>query len=64
MNVPPTVGMVLSRSSDPAATLLRLGTELCLEDLHDLIEVQLIDQHNARVVERIEEERRRDAERH
>lgn len=60
MNVPPTIGAVLSRSSEPATTLLRLSTVLNLEDLHDLIEVQLIDQHNQRVVDRIEEERRRD----
>lgn len=60
MNVPPTIGTVLSRSSEPATTLLRLATVLSLEDLHDLIEVQLIDQHNQRVVDRIERERDRD----
>lgn len=63
MNVPPTIGTILSRSSEPATTLLRLATVLSLEDLHDLIEVQLVDQHNQRVVDRIEEERRRNAER-
>ena len=48
MNVPPTIGFVLSFDK---SLIGPLSTTLGLEDLHDLIEVITVDAHNARVVE-------------
>jgi hypothetical protein len=59
VNVPPTIGMVLSASESRAETLHMLQTTLGLEDLHDLIEVQLVDSHNARAISKIDAARRR-----
>ena len=43
MNLPPLLGMVVSSR---LATLGELQTVYCLEDLHDLVEVVLVDLHN------------------
>ena len=58
-NVPPTIGMVLSRNP---ALIGPLSESLGVEDLHDLIEVMLVDMHNARVVARIDAAKRRPEE--
>ena len=34
-----------------------LSTDLGIEDLHDMIEVILVDAHNTRAIQRIEEEK-------
>ena len=59
VNVPPLIGMALSRSKEPAGTLHALQTTLSIEDLHDLLEVALVDAHNARIIDRINTERTR-----
>lgn len=46
--------MVLSK--DPAL-IVPLSTCLGVEDLHDMIEVMLIDAHNERQIHRIEEQK-------
>lgn len=51
-NVPATIGMVLSK--DPAL-IVQLSTCLSVEDLHDMIEVLLVDAHNERQIRLIEE---------
>lgn len=55
-NVPATIGMVLSRNP---VLIGPLSESLGVEDLHDLIEVMLVDMHNARVVARIDAANRR-----
>lgn len=47
MNVPPTIGMVVSCGK---ATLAELSTTLGLEDLRDLLEIIAVDAHNARII--------------
>lgn len=49
--------MVLSK--DPAL-LVPLSTSLGIEDLHDIIEVMMVDAHNERQISLIEERKRRD----
>jgi len=44
-NVPATVGIVVSKR---LATLHELQTVYGLEDLYDLLEIAVIDDHNAR----------------
>lgn len=53
MNVPPTIGMVVSSGK---ATLADLGTVLSIEDLHDLMEIITVDNHNMEVMRKIAEE--------
>lgn len=53
MNVPPTIGMVVSSGK---ATLVELGTVLNIEDLHDLMEVISVDNHNAEVMRKLAED--------
>ena len=60
MNVPPIIGMVLSRDSSPTMALERLNTILSVEDVHDIIEVILIDGANNRILQKIEDSRRRE----
>lgn len=52
VNVPASIGMAIS--ADPMLLGL-LTTTLSLEDLHDIIEVRLIDAHNRRVVRKARE---------
>lgn len=47
MNVPPTIGMVVSSGK---ATLAELSSVYGLEDLYDLIEIISIDSHNQRIM--------------
>lgn len=56
MNVPPTIGMVISHDKALAAPL---STVLGLEDLHDIIEVILVDAHNRRLIEKKREQEER-----
>lgn len=49
MNVPATIGIVISSGK---ATLAELSTILSVEDIHDILEVLAIDAHNARVREK------------
>lgn len=53
VNVPPTIGMVVSSGK---ATLADLGTVLSIEDLHDLMEIITVDNHNMEVMRKIAEE--------
>lgn len=56
MNVPPTIGMVVSTGK---ATMAELATVLSLEDLWDLMEIILVDNHNRELIaERTRKERR------
>ena len=48
-NVPRTIGMVVSHKM---ATLNELQTVYGLEDVYDMIEVILVDNHNQQVIER------------
>jgi hypothetical protein len=43
VNVPPTIGMVVSTGK---ATMAELSTVLSVEDLWDLMEIILVDNHN------------------
>lgn len=54
MNIPPTIGMVVSHGK---ASLVELSTVLNLEDLHDLMEVIVVDNHNAAVLHKLEEDK-------
>lgn len=47
MNVPPKIGMVLSRAPQ---LLPALCTTINLEGLEDLLEVMRVDAHNERVI--------------
>ena len=59
MNVPPIIGMVLSRSQNPVEALRLLQTVMTVEDVHNLVEVILTDMHNDRVSAIMEAARRR-----
>lgn len=50
-NVPRTIGTVLSHG---AATLAELQTVYGLEDLYDLLEIILVDNHNEMVLSKVE----------
>jgi hypothetical protein len=54
VNVPPLLGMVLSSCPALAGPL---GTDLGLEDLHDIVEVRRVDAHNARVIRKAREDK-------
>ena len=47
MNVPRAVAIIVSSGH---ASLTELSTTLGLEDLHDLMEIVVIDSHNDRVI--------------
>lgn len=49
MNVPPSVAMAISANP---MLIEPLGTTLCLEDLHDILEVRRIDAHNRRLIQK------------
>lgn len=49
MNVPPAIGMVLG-SGQKLTTMGELNTVLGLEDLHDLLEIVMVDAHNQRIL--------------
>lgn len=53
MNVPPTIGMVVSSGK---ATLVELGTVLSVEDLWDLMEIISVDNHNMEVMRKLAED--------
>jgi hypothetical protein len=55
-NVPPKIGMVVSRAPELMGPLT---SSLGLEDLYDLIEVLMVDIHNDRVMDRIAKENAR-----
>jgi len=61
VNVPPIIGMVLSRSANPVQALELLRTKMSVEDVHDLIEVILIDDHNSRKLAKAAAQRDEDA---
>lgn len=46
MNVPPSIGIVISSGK---ATLAELDTILGAEDLYDLLEIIAVDAHNQRM---------------
>jgi hypothetical protein len=47
LNMPSTIGMVVSSGK---ATFAELDSVLGLEDLYDILEVIIVDGHNARVI--------------
>lgn len=47
--MPPTIGLALSHDKSLAGPL---STVLGLEDLHDIIEVIMVDAHNRRILEK------------
>lgn len=55
-NVPPSIGTALSVDK---SLIVALKTTMNVEALWDVLEVILVDAHNARVLQRIEEERAR-----
>lgn len=59
MNVPPTIGMALSAAGDKQSALRALQTDLSVEDLHDILEVILIDAHNSRIIAKAQADARR-----
>lgn len=58
VNVPPTIGMLISWRPELIGPL---STTLGLEDMHDLLEVRRIDLHNARVIRKWREKRDRES---
>ena len=59
MNVPATVGMLLSHCPQHAEWLMMKRT-MSLRTLHDLLEVAIVDAHNARVLARAAEAKARE----
>lgn len=53
MNVPPSVGMAVSSGK---ATMAELSTVLGIEDLHDILEVVIVDAHNDRIMRKKREQ--------
>lgn len=49
VNVPRTIGVVLSQKM---ATLHELQTVYSLEDVYDMIEIIMVDNHNQQILER------------
>lgn len=54
VNVPASIGMVVSAGK---ATMAELATVLSLEDVADLVEIIQVDSHNRRVADRRREDR-------
>lgn len=50
MNVPPLIGMALSINP----VLVGMLDDISVRSLHDLLEVQTIDAHNRRIVQKAE----------
>jgi hypothetical protein len=59
VNVPPSIGAVLSSGKTTYTELRRLN----LEALYDLLEVVAVDAHNTRLMRRYIEKQRREQER-
>lgn len=55
-NVPPSIGMVVSRD---LKMIEPLNATISVEELHDLLEIIVIDGHNARQIAKAEAARRR-----
>lgn len=51
-NVPRTIGAVLSSGR---ASIVEVTDSLGLEDVYDLLEVVVVDAHNARVLQKVRE---------
>lgn len=52
MNVPPTIGAVISAR---LATMAELETVLGMEDVYDLLEIIAVDAHNKRIAQQSED---------